>query len=68
MTNEPNKIINIVCKNKKFKSKKEGKDILFFTFPKDGRSKSWVLKCKRTYQFNPNTSIVFSEHFTKDDF
>lgn len=27
-----------------------------------------VLKCKRADQFNPDTSFVCSEHFTKEDF
>jgi len=57
-----------VCTNNKFKSIKEGKNLSFFTFPKDGRRKIWVLKCKRADQFNPDTSFVCSEHFTKDDF
>jgi len=57
-----------VCTNNKFKSITKGNDLSFFTFPNDGRRTIWVLKCKRADQFNPDTSFVCSEHFTKDDF
>ncbi|XP_022171263.1 THAP domain-containing protein 5-like [Myzus persicae] len=57
-----------VCKNNQFKSIKEGKDVSFFTFPIDRRRKIWVLRCKRADQFNPDTFLVCSEHFTDNDF
>ncbi|KAL4131303.1 hypothetical protein QTP88_008636 [Uroleucon formosanum] len=48
-----------VCKNNKFKSIKEGKDLSFFTFPKDGRRKIWVEHfTKEDFELNYKVQLV----------
>ncbi len=44
-------------------------DVSYFTFPKDDTVKKiWVRKCKRSDNFNPETSRICEKHFTADDF
>lgn len=41
--------------------------ISFHRFPKDDKlRKSWIKACYRKDNFNPNSSFVFSKHFTDD--
>ncbi len=55
------------CKNHDKATK--GKDIRYFTFPKDIRMrKLWVNLMKRGDEFNPKNVRVCSEHFTGSDY
>lgn len=57
------------CKTNSKKSKEDGVQIRFFSFPSDPEmAKAWIKSCHRTPDFKPKFSRVCSLHFKLSDY
>lgn len=57
------------CKNAHYKTKSRVPPVTYYSFPKDPALRNtWVWKCGRADQFNPNTSRICSDHFAEEQF